>query len=53
MKYAPHYRPEVVGGKVVRCEGTGQFVEKVEDANAAGEADGRPFVVADETGAVA
>lgn len=50
MKYAPHYRPVVAEHRVTSCEQTGTFTENPNDAEAAGKADGRPYVIADESG---
>lgn len=52
MKYAPHFRAEAQDGLVRRCEGTGDFFDTPEAADEAGKADGRPYVVANEVGAV-
>jgi len=52
MKYAPYFKPEIIEGLVRRCEGSGKFHDTPELADAAGKEDGRPYVVADEVGAV-
>lgn len=54
--YAAYYNADVAtsGGskRVLRCTGTSPYKATAEDARKLGEKDGRPFVVADQHGAV-
>lgn len=55
-QYAAYFNADTTtsggGRRVVRCTGTSPYKDKAEDARKLGEQDGRPFVVADQHGAV-
>lgn len=52
MKYYACFNATVLEGRVNRCQGTGLERETPQEADADGKADGRPYVVTDQAGAV-